>query len=517
MPLKNKFFGWIKVEMMEHLPWALVAYTVGILLVCLFKMNPYIVVGMIGISAVTSFIFRRHLILSWFSLLTLCLFLGIGNLMLRVSLSHHIVLKEPLYQTRIEAEVHENQFLLNKQILTLKNIRWKTPRKMPQKIKVHFNNIEPPLSPGDKVKALVSIYPPDVNFSPSYAYQLWFDEIGATGVAKEIIVLKKAPRTIFLDNLRTKINQHLFQILSPSQAEIAAPLITGEQKLVSRETYQIYRRSGIAHVLSVSGFHMALLATFLFFVIRSVLALFPKVVLYDNTKKMAAVVALIVTFLYLGLSGFQIPAIRAFIMIALVFLGVLIERPVVSMRSVMVTALVLLGVMPQMLLSISFQLSFMAVIVLVAVCEYLNQKTWPRLIKIIIGFLFLNIAVSGALIPLIAYHFHQWMPYGILGNMLFSGAFSFFIMPLLFIGALMMPFRMDLIFFKMAGGGLNVVRYSAQKLAGLPYAEITINDYSSLSLCFICFGILLICWMRTPLKWLGGILMLFGALWGIWA
>ena len=516
MSLLGKIISFGKVELANRLPWALMAYMLGILACFYFKINTIVGVGIVAINGTLLFITRHRLILSWLFLIFFSFFLGLVNITFRIDFNRHPVLRAPLYQERIIATVLENQPLMDKQILTLGQIQWTSPDlNRPTKIKVHYKKTEPFLRAGDKVKAIVSVYPPNSDFSPTYNRQLWFNQIGGTGVATKMEVMAPTHDSAPLFRARTFINQHLFQILPFSQAEIAAPLMTGEQKLISPATYQVYRRAGIAHVLSVSGFHMALLATFLFFMIRSFCALFPRIALYYNTKKIAAVVAFLGTFLYLGLSGFQIPALRAFVMIALVFLGVLIERPVLSLNSLMVVALLLLLGLPQALFTISFQLSFMAVMVLVVVCQYLNEKAWPRFIKIGIGFIALNILVASALTPFILYHFHQWMPYGVLGNMLFSGVFSFFIMPLLFVGALLIPLGMDAPVFHLAGWGLDIVRSGAGKLAHLPFAEIPVPTFSSLGLGLIAFGLMMLCLMRSPLKWLGNLLILVGGLLGI--
>ncbi|MGN0919581.1 MAG: ComEC/Rec2 family competence protein [Alphaproteobacteria bacterium] len=500
------------------MPWALLAYMAGILGALSLTVNPFVGLGLICFCGIAFWRLRFHVLLSWIMLVGFCFFLGLLNMQFHFYLSRHSSLKQALYQTPLTATVLESQPLAEKQILTLGDIHWESPDlKMPQKIKVHFKQMTPLLEKGDRISALVSVYPPNNTFSRAYAYQLWFSRIGATGVVDELRLVIPAPQNLSLFQTRHFINQHLFHILPRFQAEVAAPLMTGEQKLISPETYQIYRRAGIAHVLSVSGFHMALLATFLFFVIRSLCALFPRIVLYYNTKKLAAVVALLGTFLYLGLSGFQVPAIRAFIMVAFVFLGVLIERRVISMRSVMLAAWMLLLLAPYMLLSISFQLSFIAVAVLVVVCRSLSHQAWPSWVKTGVGFLALNLLVSGALTPFILYHFHQWMPYGILGNMLFSALFSFFVMPLLFFGTLLIPLGWDRPFFILAGMGLEGVRWGAGKLAHLPYAEISVPTFSAEALLLLSFGTLLLFWMKTPFRVIGLFPILSGIVLGIWS
>ena len=514
MSLFRKLKIYAGQELADLLPWVLLAYIGGIWTFFAWGgRGMFFVLTLGGVTGIMMGLFRKNGPLGW---LVLSFCLGWGNIAFQMSLKEHPVLAHALYQTRIEADVLENQILTDRQILTLGQIRWQNPDlKMPQKIRVHFKYMGVYPQPGDRLNALVSVYPPDSTFSKSYERQLWFQQIGATGVVDVLFGMNTDSRkNTFLTSLRQKITQRLFALLPREQAEIAAALITGEQKLVAREMYQRYRRSGIVHVLSVSGFHMALLAAFLFFVFRHACALWPRLVLYWNTKKIAAVLAFIGTFLYLGISGFQIPAIRAFIMISFVFAGILMERSVFSMRSLWLAALGILLWSPEKIFSVSFQLSFTAVMVLIAFCTFLRKKPWGRFLKTLVGFVGLNVLVFTALVPLTSYHFHCFLPYGILGNMVFNSVFSFFVMPLLFMGALLMPFGADVPFFLWAGQGIQGVHWGIHYLADLPLAEISLPELSSLGLEMICLGMMLMCFMKTRFKY-AGLLFLLGGI-SVW-
>ena len=510
----SKIKTWIICEAIEYLPWAFAAYLTGIIIFYDCKVNLYLIGGLLFISGIIYLWKRKNLAFSWISIVCLFFLLGIINIKFHINLNQHPILDKPLYQTPIQATVLENKFLVEKQIVTLNKIHWENPDlKMPQKIRLHLKQTEPVLEKGDRIKALVSVYPPDNEFSLEFSRQLWFDQIGATGIIKQIKNVEKssAPNDFFA-KIRRTISAHLFDTLPRHHAEIIASLITGERKLIKQETYQTYRRAGIAHVLSVSGFHMALLSAFLFFLIRSICALFPRIVFYFNTKKIAALLAFMGTFLYLGISGFQIPAVRAFLMISLVFLGIFADRSVISMRSLILVGFGILSVSPQMLFSASFQLSFTAVAILILICNKIQNKPWSKIRKSITGFITLNIFISLGLAPFILYHFHQFTPYGILGNMLFSGLFSFPIMPLLFLGCLVMPLGLDKPFFQLAGIGLDIVRFGIEKISNFPYSEITYNNFSAFSLSFISFGIILFCLMKTPLRWISLILISIGVM-----
>lgn len=511
MSLFHKLKGWLNEERLERLPWVVMAYIGGLLAYfALHGQGLYFVIALGLGTGLLGFWFKKYFGLVGLSVVSFCV--GWGNMAFQTFLNAHPILEHPVYQMPIEATVWDNQILTDRQILTLGEIRWQNPDlKMPQKIRVHLKQADVFLNTGDRIKANVHVYPPTQ--MAGYERQLWFDKIGATGVIQGVTV-KHAGSSFAVGNfLRQKINRYLFRLLPREQAEIAAALMTGSRKLVSREVYQLYRRAGIAHVLSVSGFHMALLAAFLFFMIRSLCVLFPRVVFYKNTKKVAAVLALIGTFLYLGLSGFQIPAVRAFIMIAFVFAGILMDRSVLSMRSLWLACLGILLVAPHKVLSVSFQLSFVAVMVLVAFCTWLQEKTWSRFWKFCVGFIGVNGFVYLALSPFVAYHFHQVIPYGILGNMVFNGVFSLFIMPLLFVGALFMLFGVGRPFFVLAGYGIKLVHQGIEGMADWPYAEIVVPEISSSALSLFAFGLMILCFMKTPLKRIGFLFILLGIGW----
>jgi competence protein ComEC len=123
-------------------------------------------------------------------------------------------------------------------------------------------------------------------------------------------------------------------------------------------------------VLSISGYHMAVVAGVVFFILRALLALIPGVTDRMPVKKWAALGALIVTALYLVLSGAEVATQRSFIMIAIVLIGVILDRPVLTLRTVTIAALVVLFLTPEAVVHPSFQMSFAATLALIAAYAY---------------------------------------------------------------------------------------------------------------------------------------------------
>lgn len=444
-------------------------------------------------------------------ILTVCI--GFIRMDIRTNNLDHPVLDKTLYHAVIKADVVQNIALPEKQILTLHPTHWPLGDFIrPQLIRLNFYNKEPVLQAGDHIRLRAHIMSPK---KMNAYHKDFYHQIGAVGKAEEILSVQKANLSPdFFENIRRKITAHLFDILPANQARIATPLIMGEQRFVLATQYQNYRRSGIAHVLSVSGFHMALLAAFLFFFVRG-FCVFTRLTLYINAKKVAAVLAFFGTLFYLALSGFQIPALRSFGMITLVFLGILTNRKAFSVHSLVLVGCAMLLYSPEIVLSVSFQLSFLSVLILITVHDKL-KKFHPEMNKYthrFLEFLLLNIALSVGLIPIIAYHFHQITPYGFLGNMMFSFTFSLAVMPLLFVGCLFMPIGLDSYFFKGAGYLLETIEQLTGWLSQWSFAEVAIPSFSPIALGLMISGIVLICLMNFQSKWFGGLFLSIGIVW----
>jgi competence protein ComEC len=136
-------------------------------------------------------------------------------------------------------------------------------------------------------------------------------------------------------------------VLSGDVGSIASALITGKRDAIAPYVYDAMFVSGIGHVLSISGYHMAVVAGIVFFILRASLALVPGLADRMPVKKWAAFGALIVTAFYLVLSGAEVATQRSFIMIAIVLIAVMLDRPVLTLRSVTIAALLVLLFAPE--------------------------------------------------------------------------------------------------------------------------------------------------------------------------
>ncbi len=186
-------------------------------------------------------------------------------------------------------------------------------------------------NPIDATGALVTLkatlQPPPEPVEPGgfdFARQAWFARLGGTGYATSKITLlddvRGPPWDIAawaaIDHLRVNINARIRAVLPGETGEIAVALITGEQGGISQETKQVMRDSGLAHILSISGLHMVIMAGTVFWVVRALLALWPWLALNYPIKKWAAAAALAAATFYLALSGAAVPTVRSWIMMS---------------------------------------------------------------------------------------------------------------------------------------------------------------------------------------------------------
>jgi competence protein ComEC len=163
-----------------------------------------------------------------------------------------------------------------------------------------------------------------------------------------------------IDTMRRGLAERIRATLPGDTGGIAAALVTGIRDHISHDANEAMRISGLYHVISISGLHMALVAGVLFALIRGGLALVPRPRLRHPIKKYAALTALAGVTLYLLLSGAEVATQRSYIMIAIVLAGVLIDRPALTLRTLAAAVVVTLIISPEAVLNPGFQMSFAA-------------------------------------------------------------------------------------------------------------------------------------------------------------
>jgi competence protein ComEC len=400
------------------------------------------------------------------------------------------------------------------------------PAAQPRQVRVAIPASSDLLKPGDRVAMKARLYPPPAPIVPAgwdLQRALYFAGIGGVGYsfgpARRIAqpgIERIAGWREWLLRLRNDLTIRITETLPGSAGGVAAALITGKRGAISAEVTQAFRDSGLAHLLAISGMNLAVVGGFVFLIVRGALALVPWVALRYPIKKFAAVCALIVMFLYLMISGASVPTERSFIMNGIVFAAILIDRLRISMRICAIAAMVVLLIEPEGLTGVSFQLSFAAVVALVAAYEkwgarfgrLFNSGSLPRRMLGYGGAVAVTtvIATLGTE-PIAIHHFHRVVLYSPLANVLADPINGLWIMPWGLAACLLMPFGLERFGLVPMGWGIDAMIWVAQTIAPLPGNLWPTPRLPMAGVALIALGGLWLClWQR---KWrlfgLGGI------------
>jgi competence protein ComEC len=398
----------------------------------------------------------------------------------------------------------------------------------PARIRVVDRKGTPALRPGDQVRLRAVLLPSPRPIAPGafdFARRDYFRRIGATGyvVAPPEKQLRrgagKGGFALALERLRQTIAGRITAGLPGAAGGVAAALLTGDRGGIPKETLTALRDSGLAHLLAISGLHLSLVAAILFFGIRAGLALWPPIALNRPIKKWAALAALAGAFGYLLLTGATVPTQRAFIMLAIVLLGVLVDRIAISMRLVAWAAVAVLLIAPESLLSVSFQMSFAAVVALVAVYEALREHApgwrsdprWWRRAMLYVGAVALTTFVAGtATGPFAVFHFNRLALYGVAANLVAVPVTAFWIMPWGLVALLLMPFGLEQLALVPMGWGLDLMIGAADGVAAWPGAVTLLPAMPSWGLVAVAFGGLWLALWRSAWRLAGIALIAVG-------
>ncbi|MCK4939517.1 MAG: ComEC/Rec2 family competence protein, partial [Rhodospirillaceae bacterium] len=322
------------------------------------------------------------------------------------------------------------------------------PDKTPRSVRIVLTAKQPQFSSGDWVRVRATIKPPSPPAMPGafdFQRQSYFRGLGGVGFSFGRATIEgRAPTTgtqsisFMIERVRENINLTVRSILVGEKGGIASALMTGDRAAIPKEIMVAMRNSGLAHLLAISGLHVGLIAGILFFSVRAILVLLPGLALRFPVKKWAAIAAMLGAAYYAIISGTTIPTQRAFLMLAFVLLAIVFDRQGISMRVVAWAGMVILLISPESMLGASFQLSFAAVVALVAFYEefrdrnkYRNgQKSHLRKISYYVVGVALTTLVAGlATAPFAAFHFNSVATFGLLANLVAVPVTALWIMP----------------------------------------------------------------------------------------
>jgi competence protein ComEC len=366
-----------------------------------------------------------------------------------------------------------------------------------------------------------------------FARDLYFQGIGATGFAVGEIKITAPPRrpalwlvyATFIENMRDGIDRRIRAAVPGDAGSIASALITGKRDAISAPVNDAMYISSLAHVLSISGYHMAVVAGVVFFLVRAVLAIIPALAARRPIKKWAALAALAAATFYLLLSGAEVATQRSYYMTAIVLGAVLIDRQALTLRTIGTAAILVLLLAPEAVVHPSFQMSFAATLALIAAYErglpwkakHADTPLGARIalwgVYEVAGLIFASLVAGLGTTPYAAYHFHRMAPYGVLANLLAMPIVSAWIMPAGMLALVAMPFGYDDVLWRLMGVGIDWMDAIALWVASLPGAVGRVPAFGGGPLLLCTAGLVMLCLMRSPLRWGGAATIVVAALW----
>ncbi|NSX83052.1 DUF4131 domain-containing protein [Wolbachia endosymbiont of Atemnus politus] len=359
---------------------------------------------------------------------------------------------------------------------------------------------------GDQVKLSAKLFPPKI--APSeYAYDFariaYYQKISATGFATNKVALyKKAEARKFqeyIESLRQYIYENLQRNIKKPHADIISALLIGKKDGIDQKTMDAIRNSGIAHLFAISGLHLSFIAGLFFIVFRNLFATSETLTLKYNTKKISAFLTILPTTFYLLITGMQISAQRAYIMVILVLIAIMIERKYRGLIAIAFAASVILIVEPEAILKPGFQMSFSAVLALVASYQINANKLFKiKIIKYFVSIMISSVIASLATVPYTIYNFNYLSISGIITNLVAIPIVTLVIIPLGIIYVLLIPLGIEWIIAPFIERPIDSVLYITNAIASLKYLIIPIRTFPASSIIIITFGLLWLClWERN--------------------
>ena len=401
-------------------------------------------------------------------------------------------------------------------------IRGLTPEQTPVRLRATVRGEVP--APGQAVRLFAILNPPPAPASPGaydFGRNAYFQSLGGVAFALgETRPAYLAPppwrvrAAMAVNGMRFDLARRIVARLGERTGGIAAAMTTGQEAWLNPDDVDVMRDSGLAHILSISGLHMAVVGGFAFFLVRLIVAAWPWLALRVSGKKVAAVGGLLAVGTYLVVSGAPPPAERAAITASIAFVAILLDRQAITMHALAVAAFVVLLLQPEAIVTPGFQMSFAATAALVALVEAWPQRpkelSAPLPILIVqragawLGAAILASLVAGAATgPFAMQHFNRTAMYGLLANLATAPVSDFLIMPMLAMGALLEPLGLGAPFLWLAGQGIGLMLAIGTWTAGLPGAVRTVASAPDYVLPIAFLGVLFCCLWRGPLRWLG--------------
>lgn len=473
----------------EKMPWLAVAMLVGILawfgLPSIWQWLVFL--GFCGLAAAFALLFLDEETYPFVrtALASLALFLAAGLLIVwaRSTLIGTPAIGRPIVGEMTVRVVEREDASGPRRARILVATREATGETITARVSIPEQYDLPELAPGALARMRLRLIPPSRAVAPGsydYAQAAWFDGISATGSVMSEAEIFEKPAVRRHGGARSDLHDLVLErIKDAGPAGIAATLVTGDRSSIGTEDAEAMRNSGMAHLLSISGLHVGAVIGIVWFATLRLLAMWPALALRVPLPFVASGAGAMAGIGYTLLTGAALPTVRACIAALLVLAAMALGRQALSMRLVAIAAIVVMVFWPEAVVGASFQLSFAAVIAIVALHNSTpivrfrkgaRDHPWPvRMARAGLLLFLTGMVIEVSLLPLVLMHFHKAGLYGAAANLFAIPLTTLVVMPLLGLSLVLEPLGLAAPFWTMTGiatGGLIDIAVLTSEAAG---------------------------------------------------
>ncbi|KEO91507.1 metal-binding protein [Erythrobacter longus] len=364
-----------------------------------------------------------------------------------------------------------------------------------------FVNDGSALVEGAVVRMRVRLMPPASPMLPGaydFARAAWFKGLAASGsVIGGVEIVTSAKQTGFIPQAQRALSTHVRSKVDGSAGHIAAAFASGDRGAIVEEDREAMRDAGLTHLLAISGLHVSAVIGGAYFLAIKLLALFPALALRVRLPVLAAGVGALAGISYTLLTGAQVPTVRACAAAMLVLVALASGRDALSLRMVAMAAIFVLLLWPESVIGPSFQMSFSAVLAIVAlhtsapVRAFLAPREESGIARLGRGtaMLFLTgLVIEIALMPVVLFHFHRAGLYGAFANVIAIPLVTFVSMPLIALGLIFDIVGLGAPFWWLTQQSLNLLLALAHFTSAQPGAVKLMPQMSGLTIALFASG-----------------------------
>lgn len=367
-----------------------------------------------------------------------------------------------------------------------------TGRAIRVRLNLNLDDDRAEIAEGALLRLRARLVPPAQPMLPGgydFARSAWFSGIAATGsVLGKVEILAPGEEGGFIAQTQRRLAQHVRTSLGGSPGTIAAAFASGDRGAIAERDEEAMRDAGLTHLLSISGLHVSAVIAAAYVLALRLLGLIPWLALRVRLPLVAAAGGALTGIGYTLLTGAEVPTIRSCIGAVLVLAALALGREALSMRMVAVAAFAVLLLWPEALVGPSFQMSFAAVIAIVALHGAsplrafhapAERAWWERAARGLAMLLLTGVVIEAVLMPIGLFHFHRAGVYGALANVVAIPLTTFVSMPLIALALVFDLIGFGAPFWWLAGKSLELLLALAHWTAAIPGAVTSLPAFGA--------------------------------------